>query len=186
MQAYLERMDPRSVPVILGALLLLITAALATYVLAPPFKSHRAAVDSLRQVRNAAQSKGALGEGLAAMKQEVEALRRRLRGDTANLPPKQVEAYIIGKLQGLSWRHSLELSSVQPEQGQPFHIFQETLFRVEVLGDYFDLFDWLQELGQELGFVVIKEFELQPVGGDTQRPLLKMRLTLASYRTAQP
>ena len=115
-----------------------------------------------------------------------KALRRRLHGDMANLPPKEIEAYIIGRLQAISWRNRVELVGVEPNSGEMIESFREMLFTVRLAGDYFDLYNWLRDLGKELGFVVIKRYQMSPVDRNEEVPRLSAELTIASYRTVEP
>jgi hypothetical protein len=98
------------------------------------------------------------------------------------LPDKQLEAFVIGRLQGISWRNHVELRGVKPGKGEVVRIFREVLFDVEVSGDYFDLFAWLQELRRELGFVVVKQFAIRPLERDKENPRLSVKLSIVSYR----
>jgi hypothetical protein len=114
----------------------------------------------------------------------VEILSRTLHGDMANLPDKQLEAFIIERLQEISWRNQVELVSVKPRRGQVVPLFREVLFDVEITGDYFDLFAWLQSLAKELGFVVVKQYVIRPIDSDKESPRLSVNLTIVSYRQA--
>ena len=48
----------------------------------------------------------------------------------------------------------------------------------------FDLFAWLQELGDELGFVVVKHFTIKQAATTASDNLITARLTIVSYREA--
>ena len=61
-------------------------------------------------------------------------------------------------------------------------VFEEVLFNVVVAGDYFDIFNWLQALDDELGFVVVKQFDLQPDPGNRTGERLRANFTIVSYR----
>jgi hypothetical protein len=61
-------------------------------------------------------------------------------------------------------------------------MYREVLFRVELSGDYFALLDWLADVSEELGFVVIKEYQLSVADVDPQDPVLTTKLLLAAYR----
>jgi hypothetical protein len=109
-----------------------------------------------------------------------------LHGDTSDLPIKQVEAFVIGRLQTISWRNRVELIGVQPREGAEAGEFRELIFDVDLRGNYFDLFSWLKTVSAELGFIVIKRFEMSPISisaGD--EPELLLQLTMASYRKAE-
>ena len=53
-----------------------------------------------------------------------------------------------------------------------------------IAGDYFDIYDWLQALGDELGFVVVKQFRLNPEPGNKSGDRLQASFTIVSYREA--
>jgi len=111
----------------------------------------------------------------------VARLENRVFGKNMNLPMKQLEARIIGRLQEISSRNHVELDGVRPGAKKRLRMFVENPIEVEVSGDYFDIARWLQELDGELGFIVVKEYEMQPITQDTT-PKLRMKMTMVSYR----
>ncbi len=186
MQAYLARLDNRSFFLALGGLLLLIASAMFTYLILPQIKSYGAQLNTRELLRDIIENGDELESELSALQAEVETLKHNLHGDMANLPIKQMEAYIIGRLQAMSWRYQVELVGIHPGAGQKVKMFKEILFDVELSGGYFNLVEWLRELGRELGFVVIKEYEIKPLGGkQDDEPQLSLNLTIVSYRTMQ-
>ncbi|MCP4407751.1 MAG: type 4a pilus biogenesis protein PilO [Gammaproteobacteria bacterium] len=186
MQSYLTQLDNRSFLVILAGLLLLIATALTSYGLWPQFKQYRAELSTRNTLKDVIDNGDALENELSALQVKVETLRHKLHGGMTNLPIKQMESYIIGRLQTMSWRHGVELSSIQPGAGQRVEMFKEILFDIELSGDYFNLVNWLKDLGKELGFVVIKEYEMKSEGHDTNdKPRLALGLTIVSYRAIQ-
>ncbi len=191
MLGYLERLDNRTFLILLGGTLVLIVSALVSYVIWPQLKDYRAEWNTRDMLKEVSSNGEMLERELAQLKQEVDALRHKVHGDLASLPVKQMEAYIIGRLQEMSWRHNVELSGIKPGAGQTVKIFKEILFEVEVVGDYFNLIEWLRELGRELGFVVVKEYEMKPIsyvsrvddpGAD--EPRISLSLTIVSYRVS--
>jgi hypothetical protein len=104
----------------------------------------------------------------------------------ANLPMKQMEAFIIGRLQSISWRNDVQLVGVEPADGGLAGEFSELLFDVELHGRYLDMFAWLESTKEELGFVVIKQFEMTPISqAGAEEPELRVNLTMASYRRVE-
>ncbi len=141
------------------------------------------AVDKSHSVlQDVVNSSEGLDEQLGKADSEVQTLARQLHGDMAGLPAKQMESYIIGRLQKVSWDTGVELISVKPGDGQKVQMFQESLFEVELHAGYFDFFNWLQTIGQELGFIVVKKYDIQPQDNDLSDPKLKIVLTMVSYR----
>ena len=115
---------------------------------------------------------------------EIAALDHNLHGGMVDLPDRQLEAYVIGRLQEISWRHSVTLLGVRPVKASTLINFEEKPFNVEVSGDYFDLYAWLLDLGADLSILAIRHFNISPVNAGSATPELKAILTLVSYREA--
>ena len=160
----------------------LLGAALFAYLVLPQIKSYRTATESRQVLRQAAEAGEAVSAQLESLNKEIEALQRELHGDTANLPEKQLESFVIGRLQNISWTNQVELVAVEPRIGETVQMFRENLFELELTGSYRGLFKWLADVSDELGFVVIKEYEMSPAEAEAADPRLSVSLTLASYR----
>ena len=184
MLALLDKLDRRQAALLGGGAFLLLIAALVSYVVWPTIKLYRTEAAALRVLEQAVLQGQGVGAELTRVEAEVAALDRTLHGDTANLPEKQFEAFVVGRLQTISWRNNVELLSVEPGAGDTIQTFKESLFEVELSGDYFDLFAWLNDIGHELGFVIVKEWEMRADEDVATNPRLAARLTIASYRIA--
>lgn len=178
----LNKLDARQQLLLAGGSLALLITALFMYVLLPQIKSYQTSLESLEILEGVASQGQAVSEQLATLSAEVNDLNRQLNGDMANLPEEQLESFVIGRLQNISWRNAVDLVSIEPSSGERVQVFQESLFRVELAGSYFDLYEWLREINNELGFVVIKEYEMAPIEDDANNPDLAVNLTIASYR----
>jgi type II secretory pathway component PulM len=178
----INRLDARQQLLLAGGSLALLVTALFMYVLLPQIKTYQKSLESLEILEGVASQGQAVSEQLAALTIEVASLDRQLHGDMANLPEEQLESFVIGRLQAISWRNAVELVSIEPSSGETVQVFQESLFRVELAGSYFDLYEWLREINDELGFVVIKEYQMEPAENVAINPNLVVNLTIASYR----
>lgn len=184
MSAGLQALEPRQINLAgLGAIGLVLVALL-TYFVLPQWRAYKAADLSLSLLQANAQQGASLEAELANLRDDVAKLERTLNGDAANLPAKKMQAFVIGRLQTISWRNDIELVGIKPRDGAPIAQFNELIFDVELRGDYFSFFDWLGNVGEELGFVVVKSFQMSPIGGDSEGPdpTLQVKLTVASYR----
>lgn len=184
MQALFKQLDMRQLVLLLGGLFILLAVTLVSYIVVPQFKQLRALQSTyqlLDQVRGDGQN---LAQDLEQMQQALHVVRKKLHGDIANLPVRQIEAVIIGRLQKISWQNEMELISVQPGVGQRVQMFDEALFQVNLSGDYFKFYSWLRDLHKELGYVVIKQFEIKPLASVDDEPHLSVNLTMVSYRAA--
>lgn len=183
MNDFLQEAEPRNIAVMLIAIICLVSAIQVLYLLWPQFKTYRDLNNSYQILNRAADSHEGLEQQMVNTRKEVEELSYQLHGDMAGLPDKQMESYIIGRLQNISWNSGVELASVVPGKGKKVQMFQETLFDVKINSSYFNFFNWLQQINNELGYIVVKKFEIRPQGAqDKLKPELNISLTLVSYR----
>ncbi len=182
MVALLDRLTTRQLALIMGGALVLFTTTSFSHLIWPRIKGYRAALNSYTVLEQALSGGNLLEQQLDAARGAIEALGRRLHGDMADLPLNQMEAYIIGRLQRISWETHMELVSVRPGEGQTVLMFREVAFQVEVTGTYFDFFNWLRAVERELGFVVVKQFEISATDRREANPRLRVNLTMVTYR----
>ena len=163
--------------------LMLMVATTSVYGLWPQIKDIKSGLVTRDELRELVANKEQLDVQHTMLEQEVETMKRKLKGDLANLPEKKMEAYIIGELQNISWNHEINLIGVKPVKGNEIQMFQEILFKVQMSGEYFDLYEWLLDLRNQLGFIVIKSLELNPINQNDTDTSLLMKLTIASYKS---
>ena len=162
----------------------LLFVALLTYLVVPEWRLYAGTASTLQMLRTGLTGANELDSQLVALRRQVTDLERTLHGDATNLPPNQMEAFVIGRLQTISWRNNLALVRVEPREGVPVGDFRELIFEVVLEGRYVDFYAWLSEIGDELGFVVVKSFEIkdaaqQPTADDDR---LLVNLAVAAYR----
>lgn len=185
MQEIFKKFSLREFRLILTGLFAVLTCASAAAFVIPNAKSYRAAAAEVAVLQQASLDGTKLEMHLQAQREKIQALDYRLHGDMANMPVRQVESYIIGRLQRVSWDNNVELVSVEPSMGDRVEIFQEMIFNVRLSGAYEDLYDWLWDVRKDLGFVVVKEYALARLDNKDDEPLLSANLSLASYRAIE-
>lgn len=185
MQDLLYRFGLREFRMLLiGLCIVLVTLSIAVAVV-PKAKAFWAAVKTVDLLEENSRDLGELEQHLQERQAAIEDLRFRLHGDMADLPVRQIEAYIIGRLQKISWRNNVEFVSVEPAAGEQVQIFRESTFNVRLVGQYGDLYRWLWEAKNELGFVVVKEYGLTRQDNVDDNPRLLANVSLASYRVEE-
>lgn len=185
MQNFFERLSTRELKLSLLGLGTTIVAVLIVSLIVPHAKALFAARKSVDVLRLASEDGLELERHLSEANGKNDDLRFRLYGDMAHLPPNQVEAHIIGRLQEISWAANIDLISIEPALGEQVQIFQETIFKVQVVGQYDDLYRWLWAVRQDLGYVVVKEYLLRRIDNNDAEPVLQANLSLASYRAIE-
>ena len=183
MQDFFDNAQPRVVAMMLVGIVLLVAVVEMTYLLWPQLKTYRDLNSSHQLLEQTVTSSDSLGQQLERIDGEVQELSRELHGDMARLPARQMESFVIGRLQKVSWATDVELVSVQPGSGKQVQNFRESLFEVRLNAHYHDFFKWLQMVNDELGYIVVKKFEIDSGSADDiDDPLLSLSLTLVSYR----
>lgn len=183
MSALLARLDLRQLWLLGAGVLAVLVAVLLMDAVRPQLRGYRAAVEAERTLRASQASTPSLERDLAERGEQVAALGERLHGEMTDVPARELEAVVIGRLQNISWRHGVELASVLPKRGEQVDVFDEQLFDVELSGHYEELYAWVLDLRSELAFAVVKSFAVQRTDDDGAAPMLRATLTLASYRT---
>ena len=182
MDGFFANANPRSVALALIGTVGLLLVAQLTYLVLPQFKQYRQLSSTHDLLELATGNNQSVTQQLSRVENEVAELSRELHGDMAQLPVKQMESFVIGRLQKVSWNTDVELASVQPGSGGQVQNFRELLFEVKLNARYHDFFEWLQIVNDELGYIVVKNFEIRPSDRELEDPKLTLTLTLVSYR----
>lgn len=181
-EAYLEKTDSRTLLLGVVSIAVLLCAIQAMYLLWPQWQRLQETTQTHEVLTRVNASGQGLARQLSQIKDEVTTLSRSLHGGMAELPAKQMESYIIGRLQGVSWKTNVDLISIKPGVGQQVQMFQEGLFDVQLRAGYHDFVAWLKRIESELGFIVIKKYHISPFDQALTDATLNIRLTMVAYR----
>ncbi len=184
MKELLDQVDRRQLVLLMGGLVLLIVVAIGNYLVAPEVKKYRKEVRSLEVIEGMMRNRRDASSEIADLSRQIETIRKEIHGELPEMPLKQLEAFIMGQLQKISWQNNVELNNVKPGFNQSILIFQEISLSVDVSGQYFDIHRWMWSLSQELGFMVIKQFDINPIGFVEKDPPLKLQMNIVFYREA--
>jgi Tfp pilus assembly protein PilO len=187
MNALTENRNPRLTLLLLAVVLILVALAQGIYLLWPQYKQWQEQKNSEELLQRATRNNGNLEQQILQQRQHIDALNQQLYGELAGLPEEQIESFLVGRLQNISWSTGVELISVVPGSGKSIQNFRETLFHVRLQARYRDFFAWLQQVREDLGYSIIQRFELSPLPGQTSPeeladPLLRINLTIVIYR----
>jgi Tfp pilus assembly protein PilO len=185
MDALLKNIEPRTVVMAMCGVFLSIAAALLSYGLWPEFVEYRQSQQTLKILSQTVQSGDSLDTHSDKIENEVARLNRNLHGDLEDLPESQVGAYLIGRLQEISWKNHIGLLGVRPGTESSLGNLKEIPFTVEVSGDYFDLYAWTQDLAKDLSFMAISHFTISLLNSPDKSSDVKASLTIVSYREAE-
>ena len=80
----------------------ILTCASVAWTVIPGAKAYRAAAKEVAVLEQASRDGTELESHLQEQRKKIQDLNYRLHGDMANMPVRQVESYIIGRLQRIS------------------------------------------------------------------------------------
>ena len=186
MRELLKDIEPRNLNIIMVLMVLLVVVMVFSYSIRPEYQDLRQNRDALELLENRMDDQQALETMIREQHTQITDMRHAISGESGELHLSEMESYLIGRLQNLSWESDIQLVSVRPGSSKRVIDFDEIAFEVTVVGRYFDLYDWLIRLDRNLGFVMVTRYRLQPAatGGSSDDDQLKMELTLVFYRVA--
>ncbi len=177
---YLQKnVQPQMLVFLLSSIMLLTIAAAYLYVLKNPITEFKQSQQTLALLENELQTGLSLDNLIESSQQSIAELDKQLYGSSQQLPINQVIAFVIGKLDLIAEKHEVKLISVKPGMLENRHIFQELPFDIKISGPYLSLYEWLNEIENALGPIVVKQFDISPEQATADR---NMRLTIVSYR----
>lgn len=184
MQSLLEQLDRRSLTLIMVGTISVIIALLGSRLIGPEIKAQKKEKRSLELIERLQGNQLDASSEISGLRSELESLSHQIHGTLPDMPLKQLEVYIMGQLQTISWDNNVDLVSVKPGLNQNILVFQEISLTVDVQGKYHDIHRWLWHLGHQLGFMVVKQFQITPTSFEEPNPDLKLRTNIVFYREA--
>ena len=155
---------------VLGSYLYLFKNSLAEYALMKETRT---------MLQETEDSDTQLAGAISDRQRQVEALLKRLQGESSPLPVNQLVTLTIDRLDHIAAHHDIQLVSVTPDEPKPVASLEELPFSIEVVGKYQHLAGWLHEVEKDLSPMVVKQFEIIPLSGEEP---LSMRVEIVSYR----
>ena len=178
----LAEVEPRS----LGLILLLIgfvsATAMMLYVVKPQYQRFDESSASYEMLNGQIDDQAQLQRAIDDQRKKIQDMQLQLHGEAGDMPVNEMEAYLVGRLQELAWESGIELAGVRPGPAKRIMEFEELSFKVEVSGEYRDLYDWLNRIGDKLGFMLVSSYEISVVNRKSIETPLKANVTIVFYR----
>ncbi len=157
---HLLEVEPRSLGLILLLSGFVIAVAISLYVVKPQYQSYNDKSASYEMLHNQIDDQAQLQQVINAERKKIKALQLQLHGEAGEMPVNEIEAYLVGRLQELAWEAGIELSGVRPGSAKRVLEFEEISFKVDVTGEYRNLYQWLNKIGDTLGFMLVSNYEI--------------------------
>ena len=179
MHALLNKMSSQSIYGSMVAIVVLTSLAAYLYVFKKPLQDYKLLKTETKLLEAKVESGGGISHKLESAQNEIDFLKKRLQGQTPPLSNSKMVAHVINRLDIISSKHAVQLLGVRPAPPGTIKYFEELPFSIEVSGNYFSLFDWLQEVESELGPMVVKKININSISGAQEQI---MQLKMVSYR----
>jgi len=179
MNELLNKMSTQTVYATMAAIVVITCLAGYLYGFKKPIQEYRLLQGNTKLLEAKVQSGSGISLELAALQGEIDLLTTQLQGQTPIMSNSKMVAHVINGLDAISSKHAVRFLGLKPAAPGIVKYFEELPFSIEVSGNYFSLFDWLQEVERELGPMVVKKIDIEPLGG-AQNQI--MRLNMVSYR----
>lgn len=184
MRENLMEVEPRSLGLILLLLGFVIATAIALYMVKPQYQRFSENSNSFEMLNGQIDDQAQLQRAINTERNKISEMQLKLHGEAGDMPVNEMEAYLVGRLQGLAWAAGIELAGVRPGPAKRIMEFEEISFKVDVTGDYRNLHDWLNRIGDKLGFMLVSNYGISLAGRKDNEIPLKMNVTIVFYRAA--
>ena len=180
---YLQRVELRTLQLLTGSSALFITVVVFTYLVWPEIKTHKQTQSTYKALTSRTQGITDLRAQINVEKKQLDQRQHQFHGDARSLSVEQTGSFVIDRLQKIAWKNNLKLISVEPYIGSTVEPFRELQFNVEITGDYFDFFAWLQAIARDLRFINITQYDIKIVQSSTNDSKIAVNLTIIFYPT---
>lgn len=181
----LAAVEPRSLKLIMMLVGFVIVVAMLLYVVKPQYQNFSNRNAAFKMLTTQIDDQQQLQRAIDTEKNKITNLQQQLHGETGDMPANEMEAYLVGRLQGLAWEAGIELTGVRPGQKKQVMKFEEISFKVDLNGEYKNLYKWLKKVGDTLGFMLVSNYEIGLAGKKTNQIPLDMNVTIVFYRVSE-
>lgn len=161
---------------------IVVVTATLLYMVKPQYLDFKNKRDTTTMLSNQIHNQSQLQKSIDEIRVRINQLTLQLHGEAGNMPVNEVEAYLVGRLQALAWDAGIELVGVQPGMAKRVMSFEEISFSVDVEGEYRNIYNWLDEIGDVLGFMLVTNYKMSPINKNIDKTLLNMHVTIVFYR----
>ena len=180
----LTEIEPASLRMILAMTAVVVLTGIALYLVKPQYLDFRDRRVTYQMLHSQIDDQAQLQQAIDRERKRIRDLQLQLHGEAGSLPVNEMESYLVGRLQGLAWDAGVELVGVRPGAAKRIMEFEEISFKVDVKGEYRNLYRWLDSIDDALGFMLVTNYEIGLSNRRTDSTELNMHVTIVFYRTA--
>lgn len=155
-----QYIQPQTLVFLLLSITVLFVLSAYFYILKSPWEKHTQARTTMSQLEKQLQHSVSYQKRITDQQDAIKQLKKQLSAIHYNSPDNQVTTSLIAQLDQLARQSEIEIVNVMPEKTSQILMFKERIYRIEIKGSYFQIFNWIYLLEHASSSIVIKQFEI--------------------------
>lgn len=165
---------------ILVCMSVVMTAAVAMYLLLPSYRAQQAVAQQARNLEAQLNSTQIPASEMIRLQSDIEQYSVSLTEQQLAASGQEAETELLRHLHTTAQAQNLELVRIQPARAQAAESVQELRFEIEILGGYIATAQWLETLDGGINNTLLHSFEMGT--GDGNGKSIRTRVTLLAYQ----
>jgi Tfp pilus assembly protein PilO len=181
MKAWLqENMTFNQQRLILVCVSVVMTAAVAMYLLLPSYRAQQAVAQQARNLEVQLNSTQIPVSEMIRLQSDIDQYSISLTQQQLAASGQEAETELLRHLHTTAQAQNLELVRIQPARAQAAETVQELRFEIEILGGYMATARWLETLDSGINNTLLHSFEMDT--GNSNGKAIRTSVTLLAYQ----
>ena len=162
-------------------ILLIVIAALGSFVVKPVYKKYRDSTVKQQQLMQRKIPVTDFAGEFDRLSGEIETLESSLRDGLDRSQLKRLESMVLAKVQEKAWTYNLKVVRASADGRMNILSYKGMAFLFDFEGSYHDLVAFLNHVNEDLGYLSLETFELFPKN-QADFNVVILRIKLAYYQ----
>ncbi len=168
---------------ILICLSVVITTAVAMYLLLPSYRAQQAVAQQARNLEAQLNSTQIPASELVRLREDINAFNASLQQQQLAASGQEAETELLRHLHNTALAQNLKLVRIKPARAQAAESVQELRFEIEIVGDYVATAQWLETLDSGVNNTLLHSFEMgAATGNNSSGNDIRTRVTVLAYQ----
>ena len=167
---------------ILVCLSVVITTAVAMYLLLPSYRAQQAVAEQARNLESQLNSTQIPASELDRLRVDIDRFNTSLAEQQLAASGQEAETELLRHLYTTALAQNLDLVRIQPARAQATESVQELKFEIEIVGDYIATAQWLETLDSGVNNTLLHSFDMGSADGSGNGNAIRTRVTVLAYQ----
>lgn len=157
-----------------------LTTAVAMYLLLPSYRAQQALAEQARNLEAQLNSTQIPASELDRLRTDIDTYNKSLAEQQLAASGQEAETELLRHLHTTALAQKLELVRITPARAQAAESVQELRFEIEIVGDYVATAQWLETLDSGANNTLLHSFEMG--SGQGKGKTIRTRVTVLAYQ----